>query len=178
MSTQITPSQVKSLLHQPHVKLIDASWALDGSDMKAAYDKEHIKGAVFFDIDAISDKSSPLPHMAPSLKAFETAMNEMGISNEDLVVIYDRQGLFSAARVWWTFTLMGHEKVKILHGGLPAWLQSGYEVTSEPTITTHTPYRAQFQPQYLADKSMVAQALGQALILDARPKARFEGAKS
>src|SRR5262249_4854935 len=114
MTAQIEPEALQKLITQQAVKIIDGSWALDGTDMHALYLKEHISGAVFFDIDAISNHSTPLPHMAPTPEAFAEAIGNMGISAEDLVVVYDQQGLFSAARVWWTFKLMGHDKVYVL----------------------------------------------------------------
>ena len=130
MTAQIDADALKTLLDAGTVKIIDGSWALDGTDMQALYGESHIPTAQFFDIEAVSDPSSGLPHMAPTPDVFAKAVGDMGISETDHVVIYDRQGLFSAARVWWTFRLMGHEKVQVLRGGLPAWIAAGYPVRS------------------------------------------------
>lgn len=188
MTTQISPYELRSLLDagavkvvdgsSKPVKVVDSSWALDGTDMHALYLKDHIPGAVFFDIDAISDSSIPLPHMAPTPATFAEAVGAMGISADDHVVIYDRQGLFSAARVWWTFKLMGHQNVQVLSGGLPAWTAAGFPLET----MVPTPVPTTYLPRYKADMVIDLNALQEnikaknpPIILDARPRARFEG---
>ena len=131
MSNQIDPHELKTLLDRSGVKVVDGSWALDGTDMHALFLQEHIPGARFFDIEAVSDHSTSLPHMAPSPSDFAAAVGGMGISADDHIVVYDRQGLFSAARVWWTFKLMGHKAVQVLRGGLPGWKAAGLPVTAD-----------------------------------------------
>ncbi|MEI9965708.1 MAG: rhodanese-like domain-containing protein [Caulobacteraceae bacterium] len=110
-------------LGDERVKVVDASWHLPGDprDPKADYLAARIPGAVFFDIDDICDRASPLPHMVPPLEQFEDQAGALGITTEDTVVVYDGVGLFSAPRVWWTFRLFGHGKVFVLDGGLPKW---------------------------------------------------------
>ncbi len=177
MTTQIDATELKSLIDRHAVRVIDGSWALDGTDMHALYAGEHIPGAVFFDIDAISDKSSSLPHMAPSPEMFAAAVGTMGITADDTVVIYDRQGLFSAARVWWTFRLMGHRDVRILRGGLPAWREAGFSVTDAVTVAKPAVYTPVLQAENVLDLNGLRQVLGtDTVVLDARPAARFEGA--
>ncbi|KAG5546888.1 hypothetical protein RHGRI_018901 [Rhododendron griersonianum] len=95
-------------------------------DMKVA----HIPGALFFDVDGISDQTTKLPHMLPSEEAFAAAVSALGIENKDGVVVYDGKGIFSAARVWWMFRVFGHDRVWVLDGGLPRWRASGYDVES------------------------------------------------
>ncbi|WP_443747594.1 sulfurtransferase [Asticcacaulis solisilvae] len=175
MTTQIEPRDLNRLIEAGAVKVVDGSWALDGTDMRALHAKEHIPGAVFFDIDAISDKSVPLPHMAPSPDAFADAVGKMGISRTDPVVIYDRQGLFSAARVWWTFRLMGHDKVQVLKGGLPAWKDAGLPVTDALPTVVGTTYAPQFHSDMVMDLNGLKAGLQSAVVLDARPAARFYG---
>ncbi len=175
-TTQIDPAALKTLIDAAAVRVVDGSWALDGTDMRALYDQAHIPGAVFFDIEAISDHSTGLPHMAPSAEVFADAVGRMGISAGDTVVVYDQQGLFSAARVWWTFRLMGHKDVRVLRGGLPAWHAAGLPVTDAVT----TPQPAVYTPDFQADRVMDMDGLRQALahgatVLDARPAARFAG---
>lgn len=177
MSAQIEPGCLKALIDKQAVRIIDGSWALDGTDMKALYGQSHIPGAVFFDLEAISDKASPLPHMAPSPAQFAEAVGQMGISAKDHVVIYDRQGLFSAARVWWTFKLMGHDKVQVLRGGLPAWQAERLSVTDAVETTAPVTY----VPQPAPEKAMALTELrdilkkSNTLVLDARPAGRFAG---
>jgi thiosulfate/3-mercaptopyruvate sulfurtransferase len=177
MTTQIEPRDLAKLMEDGAVKILDGSWALDGTDMRALYRSDHIPGAQFFDLDAISDYSTPLPHMAPSADQFAAAVGQMGISETDHVVIYDRQGLFSAARAWWTFRLMGHEKVQVLRGGLPAWQVSGFPVTNQVFAPIPTTYATRHIVENIINISDLQNALktNDSLILDARPKARFEG---
>ena len=177
MTTQIETQDLAKLMGSDTVKILDGSWALDGTDMRALYRADHIPGAQFFDLDAISDHSTPLPHMVPSPDQFAAAVGQMGISETDHVVIYDRQGLFSAARVWWTFRLMGHEKVQVLRGGLPAWQAAGFPVTDQISVPDSTTYVVGHSTENLINISDLWNILNVdgGLILDARPKARFEG---
>jgi len=177
MTTQIDAEALEALLEQDAVRVVDSSWALDGTDMHALYVQEHIPGAVFFDIDTVSDKSSGLPHMAPSPELFAAAVGTMGITAGDTVVVYDRQGLFSAARVWWTFRLMGHRDVRVLRGGLPAWRKAGFSVTDTVTVVTPVVYTPVLQAGKIIDLNGLCEVLGtETVVLDARPSARFAGA--
>ncbi|MGA9657912.1 MAG: sulfurtransferase [Asticcacaulis sp.] len=177
MSTQIAPQALFVALNDQTVKVLDASWALDGTDMSALFSQDHIPTAQFFDIEAISDPDSHLPHMAPSPQRFAEVVSRMGISPQDHVVIYDRQGLFSAARVWWTFRLMGHEHVQVLSGGLPAWKAMGYVTTDDLQPPNPVEYISTYNENYIIDYKELLQNLNNPdyLILDARPRARFEG---
>jgi len=180
MTTQIEPSCLSKLIEKNTVKILDGSWALDGTDMQALYKADHIPGACFFDLEAISDHSTPLPHMAPSPAQFADAVGHMGISENDHIVIYDRQGLFSSARVWWTFKLMGHDKVQILRGGLPVWKAAGLPVTSEVTTPVPTTYTPRHAPEKIININDLRNKLKapETLVLDARPRPRFEGTTS
>ncbi len=122
-------------LDAPDLVVLDGSWHLPtaGRNARAEYEEEHIPGALFFDIDEISDETSSLPHMLPSTVKFASRMKRMGIGDGMRIVVYDSVGMFSAARVWWTFRVMGHEDVAVLNGGLPKWKAEGRPVTSEPT---------------------------------------------
>ncbi len=158
------------------MRIVDGSWALDGTDMHALYDQGHIPGAVFFDIEAISDRTSGLPHMAPSLDLFARSVGALGITANDTVVVYDQQGLFSAARVWWTFRLMGHGDVRVLKGGLPAWRAAGLATTAEATEVKPAVYTPVLQAEKIIDLKGVRQSLDtNAVVLDARPALRFQG---
>ncbi|WVZ91191.1 hypothetical protein U9M48_037395 [Paspalum notatum var. saurae] len=119
-------------LRDPDVKVLDASWYMPAEQRNPLqeYQVAHIPGALFFDVDGISDRTSSLPHMLPTEKAFSAAVSALGIYNKDGIVVYDGKGLFSAARVWWMFRVFGHDKVWVLDGGLPQWRASGYDVES------------------------------------------------
>ena len=128
----ITTEALALRLGEPGLKLIDATWNLDGSDAVGPFEAGHIPGAVFFDIDQIADRSSPLPHMLPAAEAFAQAVGSLGIGSDDEIVVYDQVGARSAPRVWWTFRVFGHDRVRVLDGGLPKWLAEEHPVEKGP----------------------------------------------
>ncbi|MDP2356932.1 MAG: 3-mercaptopyruvate sulfurtransferase [Beijerinckiaceae bacterium] len=166
-------------LGRPGVAVVDASWYLPAMqrDGRAEYSSAHIPGAVFFDIDAISDQSTDLPHMLPSEADFAAAMGALGISDEMEIVVYDGAGLFSAPRVWWMLTSFGAGNVHVLDGGRPAWLAEGHPTESGATRPTPTTFHARLQPSAVASFEEVRMALEarSAQVADARPAARFRG---
>jgi thiosulfate/3-mercaptopyruvate sulfurtransferase len=166
-------------LAAPDVRIVDASWFMPGSERnpRNEYEQSHIPGAVFFDIDEISDTDSPLPHMAPSPEKFSSRMRKMGIGDGYRVVIYDSQGVFSAPRVWWTLRLMGHEDVVVLDGGLPKWLAEGRPTEDMPPPPRERHFTARLNSDLVRDAGQVLRALGNGReqLLDARPAGRFTG---
>ncbi|RVW24022.1 Thiosulfate/3-mercaptopyruvate sulfurtransferase 1, mitochondrial [Vitis vinifera] len=119
-------------IREPDLKVLDASWYMPDEQRNPLqeYQVAHIPGALFFDVDGISDQTTNLPHMLPSEEAFAAAVSALGIENKDGVVVYDGKGIFSAARVWWMFRVFGHERIWVLDGGLPTWRASGFDVES------------------------------------------------
>ena len=166
-------------LGRADLAVIDASWYLPAMqrDAKAEYAAAHIPGAVFFDIDAISDRSTDLPHMLPGEAEFAAAMGELGISEDMEIVVYDGAGLFSAPRVWWTLTIFGARKVHVLDGGLPKWTAEGRPVESGQTRRAPASFRARLASGAVAGFEDVRAALEtrSAQVADARPAARFRG---
>jgi thiosulfate/3-mercaptopyruvate sulfurtransferase len=126
--TLVSTKWLADHLFDPDLRVLDASWYLPemNRDPKAEYEEEHIPGARFFDIDEISDKASDLPHMVPPVEQFISRMRAMGVGDGHQIVIYDGAGLFSAARVWWLFKLMGQNDVAVLDGGFPKWKVEGH----------------------------------------------------
>jgi thiosulfate/3-mercaptopyruvate sulfurtransferase len=167
-------------LRDPDLRILDASWYLPdaGRDAKAEYDAGHIPGARFFDIEAISDQRSNLPHMAPPPEKFISRMRAMGVGDGHQVVVYDGSGLFSAARVWWLFRLMGKTDVAVLDGGFPKWQAEGREVEDMPPVLRDRHMTVSRQNHLVKDVTQVAHAakLREAGIVDARGPARFAGA--
>lgn len=162
------------------IRLVDATFYLpnENKDACALFEQEHIPGAQFFDIDAVSTPSD-LPHTAPTPEIFAAAMGAMGITADDTVVVYDQKNMFSAPRGWWTFRLFGHEDVLVLNGGLPAWRAAGYGTADAPTRPEPAVYevRADLRSERLADKDHVSAALAAGhSVADARPGGRFTGA--
>lgn len=167
-------------LDAPDVRVVDATWFLPGAgrDAKALYAERRIPGAVFFDIDEIADTTSNLPHMLPAPEKFASRMKKLGIGDGARVVVYDNQGLFSAARVWWTFRVMGHEDVAVLDGGFPAWERGGHPIEDgEPAPRSQRHFTARFRADLVRDIADMRRIVegGGATVLDARPAPRFRG---
>lgn len=146
-------------------------------DAKAEYAREHIPGAVFFDIDAVSDHATDLPHMLPSPAAFARAVESLGIGNEDMVVVYDSYGLFSAARLWWMLRVFGHDRVAVLDGGLAKWKREGRPLTDAPPAARTRHFTPRFRPELVRSKEqLLANLASQAeQVVDARSAGRFRG---
>lgn len=173
----ITTDELAALLDDPRLRIVDGSWHLGGRDARADFDAARIPGAVHFDLEAVSDHDSPLPHMLPTPEAFAAAAGALGIAETDTIVVYDTVGLFSAPRVWWTFRLMGARNVRVLDGGLPKWLAEGRAVDRSPPVApVPAVFRASRRSSDVADLPTVLGALtGEAQIVDARPAPRFRG---
>ncbi|TAJ55903.1 3-mercaptopyruvate sulfurtransferase [Brevundimonas sp.] len=176
-SPLIQTADLAARLGEPGLRLVDASWHLDGRDGRPDFEAARIPGAVFFDLEASSDPDSPLPHMLPTPAVFAARMGGLGIAADDGVVVYDTVGIRSAARVWWMFRAMGARDVRVLDGGLPKWRAEQRPVetgpASPPATATFTP---SLQPGLLADIDAVRAALKTGeQVLDARAADRFEG---
>lgn len=173
----ISTAELAALLDRGTLKLVDGSWWLDGRDAYADYIAEHIEGAAFLDLEQISAPDSPLPHTLPLPGHFALVVGKAGISRNDTIVVYDAQGLFSAARFWWMFKLYGASHVRILDGGLPKWKAEGRPTVSGPAGTPDAViFDAVFNADLVSSLDDVKTALGsQTQIIDARGSARFNG---
>lgn len=167
-------------LGAPDLVIIDATWYMlnEGKDAHAEYLGEHIPGALFFDIDEIADTKSTLPHMLPPPEKFSSRMRGMGVGDGSRIVVYDSRGLYSAARVWWTFRVMGVDDVSVLNGGLPKWRREGrpLERGAPPNRTTRH-FTARRNLELVRDLSDMKALLKDksAQIIDARAPERFAG---
>lgn len=173
----ITTEALAARLGAPDLKIIDATWNLDGADAVAPFKAAHIPGAVFFDIDAIADPDTDLPHMLPTPDAFAEAVEALGIGSDDDVVIYDQNGVRSSPRLWWTFRVFGHDRVRVLDGGLPKWVREERPTQSgDPAIRAAGSFTPTFRPELVRARSQILPdiAAGRQLA-DARPAARFTG---
>ncbi|QFT97800.1 3-mercaptopyruvate sulfurtransferase [Roseovarius sp. THAF8] len=177
--TLVSTDWLAAHLGDPDLRILDATYFLPGvdRDAKAEYEQAHIPGARFFDIDDISDHRSDLPHMAPPVEKFMSRMRQMGVGDGHQVVVYDTHGLFSAARVWWLFRLMGQTEVAVLDGGLPKWLAEGRPTEDLPPMIRDRHMTVRREAHRVKDVTQVAAAskLGDYTILDARAPGRFRG---
>ncbi|HXR95902.1 MAG TPA: 3-mercaptopyruvate sulfurtransferase [Rhizomicrobium sp.] len=179
MSDIVSAEWLKSNLSR--VRAVDASWYMpdDKRDTRKEFEEAgHIPGAVFFDIDGVADHGTDLPHMLPSPELFAREASAMGIGNDDMVVVYDTMGIFSAPRVWWTFKAFGHGNAAVLDGGLPAWKAVGGALEKGPAKIKPAHFTARLVQTIVRDFQQVKSALGQTQLLDARSAPRFEGSEA
>lgn len=179
----VSTGWVGERLGHPRLRVVDGSMYLpnSGRDAFAEYQAAHIPGAVFFDLEASSDRHSPLPHMLPTPADFAERMSALGLDDADDIVVYDGSGAnLSAARVWWMFRLFGHDRVAVLDGGLQQWRREGRPLQSGVTTRPRGQFTAQPPPSG-AIRDMVqvleASAVGQEQIVDMRSAGRFAGSE-
>ncbi|MCB4454933.1 3-mercaptopyruvate sulfurtransferase [Leisingera sp. McT4-56] len=177
--TLVSTEWLAAHLKDPDLRVLDASWYLPQQerDAKAEYETAHIPGARFFDIDEISDNRSDLPHMVPPVEKFMSKLRAMGVGDGHQVVVYDGAGLFSAARVWWLFRLMGQTNVAVLDGGFPKWQAEGHPVEDLPPVIRDRHMTVRVQNHMVRDVTQVSAAakLGDHEIIDARSAERYRG---
>jgi thiosulfate/3-mercaptopyruvate sulfurtransferase len=179
MDAVVTTDWLAKHLGEADVRVVDGSWHMPQlqRNPRAEFEAAHVPGAVFFDIDAVADHTTSLPHMLPQAAAFATAVGALGIGSSDRVVVYDVRGVVSAARVWWSFRAFGHDAVAVLDGGLRKWRAEGRPV--ETGVPTPAPRRfeASLRPELVRDLAAMRAnvATRAAQVLDARSAGRFAG---
>jgi len=175
----VTTDWLAARLGKPDITIVDGSFYLPAQkrDAKAEFLAAHIPGAVFFDIDAIADHSTDLPHMLPGATHFSEAVGKLGIGTNDTIVVYDGAGLGGAPRVWWTFRIFGAKNVVILDGGLPKWKAEGRPTESGESKRPARTFDAELNTSVVAGVADVQMALynKDAQVVDARPANRFRG---
>ena len=175
MDLLVTVDWLAENIEREDVKVLDGTWVLPADEPSLA--AGFIPGAQFFDIDEVADLSSPMKHMLPSEDVFAKAVSKMGIKNSDHVICYDRHGLFSGPRLWWTFMTFGHSKVSVLDGGLPAWIKAGHAVT-KTAASENSLSNFQTKSPFIEarNQTCVIKAIDEDIqIVDARPSGRFYG---
>jgi len=175
----VTTEWLAERLGKPGVSIVDGSFYLPAlkRDAKAEYLAAHIPGAVFFDIDAVADHSTELPHMLPGATMFSEAAGKLGIAPDDTIVVYDGAGLGGAPRVWWTFRIFGAKNVFILDGGMPKWKAEGRTIESGEAEPKGKTFKAALDTTKVANSDDISLALmsKSAQVVDARPADRFLG---
>ncbi len=170
---------VAGLLDAPDVRLVDASWYLpvENRDALSDYHERHIAGAVFFDIDDISDESTDLPHMLPRPEKFSSRVRSLGLGDGVRIVVYDGGNMMAAARAWWMFRVFGHDDVQVLDGGLAKWMAEGRPVDDEPVIPRERHFTPRLNTFLVRDIGQMKTNLAssRAQVVDARGRGRFAG---
>jgi thiosulfate/3-mercaptopyruvate sulfurtransferase len=175
----VTTEWLAARLGEPEVSIVDGSFYLPALKRNAREEflAAHIPGATFFDIDAVADHSTDLPHMLPGATQFAKEVSALGIGSDDTIVVYDGAGLGGAPRVWWTFRIFGAKNVYILDGGLPKWKAEGRPTDHGPCRRTPRKFNAELNTAVVAGVTDVQMALldRTAQVVDARPATRFRG---
>ena len=181
MNPLVTPAWLAARLQNPNTVVLDATLPPAGvtppTDTHARYLANHLPGAIFFDIDALSDHSTPLPHMLPTAEAFSRSMSNLGIADHATIVIYEQEGVFSAPRAWWMLRTFGAQNVYLLNGGLHAWTEAGLPTASGPVQNPPASFHATLDRNAVNDLAQLKESItAHRQILDARSAARFSGA--
>jgi thiosulfate/3-mercaptopyruvate sulfurtransferase len=180
MNPLITSSWLAGRLQDPATIILDATLPPVGVtppiDTHARYLEHHIPGALFFDIEALSDHATSLPHMLPAPEDFSRSMSALGIDDSSTIVIYEQQGVFSAPRAWWMLRTFGAPNVYLLDGGLRAWTELGLPTEAGPVQRTPATFRAALHREAVVDLAQLKDQLAKhQQVLDARSAARFNG---
>jgi thiosulfate/3-mercaptopyruvate sulfurtransferase len=181
MNPLVSPQWLADRLTDSNVIVLDATLPPVGVtpviDTHARYLEKHIPGAVFFDIDELSDHSTSLPHMMPTEQSFSESMSALGVGDEMTIVVYEQEGVFSAPRAWWMLRTFGAGDVYVLDGGLRAWIDAGLPVQSGEVVRDNAHFSARLDCDVVKDFAEVQQMIAKhAQILDARSAGRFTGA--
>jgi len=178
----VTTQWLAAHLGEPGLVLIDASWYLAAMqrDARAEYLADHIPGAVYWDLDVLSDQHTPLPHMLPDAESLAQAIGGLGIGDGDRVVVYDGSGVnLSAPRVWWTLKLAGHDAVAVLDGGLGRWRAAGHPLEAGMVVRAPARFTLHLRPELVRNQAELQGNLASRSwqVLDARSRGRFEGSE-
>ncbi|UXP32503.1 sulfurtransferase [Reichenbachiella agarivorans] len=175
----ITSEWLNAHLNDPHLVILDASPKSNKSGLSSDYIGKYIPNSYLFDLAGqFSDPSSPLPNTLPQPEAFAQAARELGICQESKIVVYDNLGIYASPRVWWMFKTMGHAHVSVLDGGLPAWIDAGYETATQLTSPKSTgDFQARFNPSAVKYTDDILTNLDDqsTCVIDARSEGRFCG---
>jgi thiosulfate/3-mercaptopyruvate sulfurtransferase len=180
MNPLVAPAWLASRFKDPNVVVLDATLPPAGvtppPDTRARYRERHIPGAVFFDIDELSDHATGLPHMLPAPEVFAQSMAALGVSDAKTIVVYEQEGVYSAPRAWWMLRSFGAREVYLLDGGLRAWVAAGMPVESGRVQRPAAVFDARLQPGTVKNFADVQRIIAEgAQILDARSAERFRG---
>jgi len=163
------------------VKIIDCSWHMPQTKRNGfeEYNKQHIKNAIFFDLDKNSKKDTDLPHMLIDNKSWENIVSNMGIKNDDQIIVYDNSDVVSSCRCWYNFIYFGHNPnlIKVLDGGLKKWVSEKKPTTNDIVNIEPSHYSANEKIELVKNKAQINENIltKEFLVIDARSKERFEG---
>ncbi|MAI29606.1 MAG: hypothetical protein CMP38_05295 [Rickettsiales bacterium] len=174
----ISPFKLNKIINNDQLKIIDCRWYIkDKKKGKEEYNKGHIPGAIYFDLEKYSDLDDSVPHMLPKKEKFKSFLKKNGISTDNDVVVYDQVGFFCSSRVWFTFAYYNFKSIKILNGGLKYWKENNFRVGNQKKITPIKRLNLKVNKMMVVNQQYVKNKIKdkKTLIIDARPKNRFLG---
>jgi thiosulfate/3-mercaptopyruvate sulfurtransferase len=163
------------------VKIIDCSWHMpsENRNPEEEFKNEHISNAIFFDLDEHSKNNTDLPHMLPTLEEWNEIVSNLGISNDDQIIIYDNSDVISSCRCWYNFIYFGHDPklVSVLNGGFRKWKQENKKISNQIVKFSRTNYVGKELTSLVKDKYKIDLNISEKefVVIDARSKERFEG---
>lgn len=180
-SPLVSAEWLEKHIDAPDVRVIDATWFAPFLNPEKtgqeAYDEGHIPGAVFFDIDQIAAPESPFPHTMPDPILFSSRVRKLGLGDGHRIIVYDQNGFFASARVWWMLRAMGVTDVSVLDGGLQAWLDHGGAIEDLPPVAIERHFTPRVRADLIKTTDQITETVRdkKAQIIDARPPGRFSG---
>ena len=179
MESLVSTAWLEAELGAPDLRVVDATLFLPGDsrDARAEYEAGHIPGALFLDLEDVSDSSNPAPHMLPPAHMFASRMQSLGLGDGNRIVVYDNSPLHSAARTWWMLRIHGARQVALLDGGLQKWIAEGRPLESESRRVRPGHFTASLDAKAVAAKQDLLRLIGDRghEIVDARSAPRFAG---
>ena len=162
------------------VKIFDATWHMTSTkrNAKKEYKEKHIKGAILWDVDEHSDKTSPYPHMMASSEYWRNMLWSFGIQNDDHIIVYDNSDIYSSCRLWFSLKYFGHEKVSVLDGGFKKWLNENRSVSNKaPELKPIEKYKVNEKSERIKNWKQIDENIKNPVFqtVDARSRERFEG---
>ncbi|MBS3961473.1 MAG: 3-mercaptopyruvate sulfurtransferase [Sandarakinorhabdus sp.] len=180
MDAIVSAEWLKAEYRKSDLRIVDATLFLPdhGRNARHEFEAAHIPGAVFLDLDEVTDPSSGLPHMLPRPEKFASRAQSMGLGDGSRIVVYDNSPLKSAARAWWMFHVFGAHQVAVLDGGLEAWKAAGGPIESGKPVVRHRHFTVWADTSGVRDLAFMRENLktNAAQVVDARPAGRFAGA--
>ncbi len=174
----VSPEWLNDHINDPDLIILDASTESNAANLIPKYTNCYIPGTRLFDFKGIfSDQKATVPNMMPDANQFSEGCQDLGINNNSKVIVYDNLGIYTSPRAWWMFKTMGHDNVAVLDGGLPAWIDLGYETETDLKPFSKGNFKARYIAENIVDASFVRANITdkEAIVIDARSSARFEG---
>ena len=175
MGELISTNALLNCLKQDNIVILDCSWNLSDKNTKTLFNKSHITGSHFFDIEDISNKNSKFPHMLPKLEYFKKKTNYFNIHKDSKIIVYGYDNLMGPARVWWMFKYFGFQNILVLNGGLKKWIKERKKTTSRNSVKKKSSFSFKINSSWLINKNDILKNLNNKkyIIFDARSKNRF-----